>query len=70
MSCLAAVASDGLVAVRLKEGNVNDAVFFFFCAAHDELVAGMVPFDETRPSQSVLILDNARISPRQRRRLN
>ena len=58
VSCIAAIAHDGLVAVETTRDSVDSTVFFNF--VRGSLIPNMLPFDGSNP-RSVAILDNCSI---------
>lgn len=57
LSTIAAVATDGLVAVRATNQHVNGDEFFRFCL--EDLLPECSPLDDTFPRRSVVVMDNA-----------
>ena len=58
VSCIAAIAHDGLVAVEITRDSVDSTVFFNF--VRGSLIPNMLPFNGSNP-RSVAILDNCSI---------
>ena len=58
ISAIAALSSDGLVAIELKSGNVNSEDFYDFILGN--LIPNMHPYDGVAP-KSVAIMDNCSI---------
>ena len=63
ISGIAAIATDGLVALDMKRGTVNGDTFFDFVRGH--LIPNMLPFDGSNP-HSILVMDNCHIHHVQR----
>ena len=59
VSCLTAIATDGVVALRLMDGHVNGQAFFNFCV--EDLLPEMSPFGPEIPRRCVAVMDNASI---------
>ena len=58
ISCIAAMSSNGIVAVKQTEQTVHSSIFFEF--VHGSLLSNLEPFDGTN-YHSVVVMDNCTI---------
>ena len=58
VSAIAAIATDGLVALELVQGTVNGQIFFDY--VRGSLIPSMLPFNGSNP-HSILVMDNCSI---------